>query len=661
MKQKSGWLGLPALLWLVLVFGMYYLGHKPFTPGVAFSLGRAMGQFLIAAAILSLAGGLGRRVLPDFGMPPLTQLALQAGLGLGIFSLFILLVASSVGFSRMFAWAGLGLAGFLLRREVFAWWRAAAGLRAIWGKGGRYGKAVALGSGLILFFTLSIALAPAVKFDALTYHLALPHQYLNRGRLAYLPQNIFWGMPQLGEMLYLWGIALGGDQAAAVLGWAVGWLVLVGLWDYACRRLGVGAAWTVIASLLAGYTIASELSWAYIDWFTILFGFAVLVTLQAWLDSGDGRKLLLAGVFAGFAFGSKYSAGSLLLAGGIVAALGSFARTGWRRALANSAIFLSPGLAVMAPWLVKNLLAAGNPLYPFLYPSGAMDALRLELYQGLPVWGDWQMVLLLPWEATVNGHEGAPGFSASIGPLLLGLALVGVAGLAFRFDRKLPRLRLAAWLAGLGLLGWALAGRFSGYLIQTRLYLGFFPALALLAGGGQRTLARLQLPGVRLGKVAASLAILALALNVLQVGLDMFAKDAPGFLLGLRSEGEYLNTNLGGYAPAMQAINRLAPADRVLMLWEPRSLYCLPRCYPDEILDRWQREWNVRGDASQILAGWRGEGYAYLLVNHAGADFVRQDDTRYPLEAWRVLDDLLASLPRVGDFGGGYALYQLTP
>ena len=233
--------------------------------------------------------------------------------------------------------------------------------------------------------------------------------------------------------------------------------------------------------------------------------------------------------------------------------------------------------------------------------------------------------------------------------------------MAFRYDRKLPRLRLAAWLAGLGLLGWALAGRFSGYLIQTRLYLGFFPALALLAGGGQRTLARLQLPGVRLGKVAASLAILALALNVLQVGLDMFAKDAPGFLLGLRSEGEYLNTNLGGYAPAMQAINRLAPADRVLMLWEPRSLYCLPRCYPDEILDRWQREWNVRGDASQILAGWRGEGYAYLLVNHAGADFVRQDDTRYPLEAWRVLDDLLASLPRVGDFGGGYALYQLTP
>ncbi len=31
------------------------------------------------------------------------------------------------------------------------------------------------------------------------------------------------------------------------------------------------------------------------------------------------------------------------------------------------------------------------------------------------------------------------------------------------------------------------------------------------------------------------------------------------------------------------------------MLWEPRSLYCLPVCSPDEILDRWRgdlRTWD---------------------------------------------------------------------
>jgi hypothetical protein len=324
-------------------------------------------------------------------------------------------------------------------------------------------------------------------------------------------------------------------------------------------------------------------------------------------------------------------------------------------------IYLLVGVIVMAPWLVKNLVATGNPLYPFLSPSGAMDAYRLELYQGFPLWGDWRDALLLPWQATVSGHEGAPGFAASIGPLLLGLGLVGAAGILLKVDRKLRRVYLAASLAGLGLLIWALAGRLSGYLIQTRLYMAFFPALALLAGGGYRALAKAHLSNARLGRVVASLVVLALAVNALQISLETLSSGAPQFLAGLRSETDYLDDNLGWYAPAMRALAGLPEGDKGLMLWEPRSLYCAPRCHPDEVLDRWSRDLKTWGDPGLVLSAWRRAGYTHLLVYRAGAEFIRQNDARFAPEEWRALEGLLAGLPPPQEFGEAYALYNLKP
>ncbi len=78
-------------------------------------------------------------------------------------------------------------------------------------------------------------------------------------------------------------------------------------------------------------------------------------------------------------------------------------------------------------------------------------------------------------------------------PLRLARSCLGwweciLAGWLLKSDAKLRRLDTAAAVALLGLLIWAVAGRLSGYLIQTRLYLGFFPALAMLAGGGYRVI-----------------------------------------------------------------------------------------------------------------------------------------------------------------------------
>jgi hypothetical protein len=416
-----------------------------------------------------------------------------------------------------------------------------------------------------------------------------------------------------------------------------------------------------VASLLAGYTLAAELSWGYVDYFSLLFGFAFLVALQRWSLAGRTSYLLLAGVYGGFAFGSKLSAGGLLVAGALLVAYHSLRYLSLRAALVNLLLFSLAGIATSLPWLLKNTLATGNPLYPFLVPAGAMDAYRLTLYQGYPVWGDWRDVLFLPIRATFLGYEGAAGYSASIGPLLLGLVGVYFAGWLLKRDAKLRRLETAAAVAVLGLLIWAVAGRLSGYLIQTRLYLGFFPALAMLAGGGYRVIARIRLPGVRLGRVAGALVVLALALNAVQIGLDTLSKGAPGAVAGVRSRQQYLEDNLGWYARAAFAIRQLPPGARALMLWEPRSLYCLPDCSPDEILDRWRGDLRTWGDPQAVLGAWREAGYTHLLFYKTGADFVRQEDSRYTPQEWQALDELLAGLPAPQQFGEAYALYRISP
>ena len=62
------------------------------------------------------------------------------------------------------------------------------------------------------------------------------------------------------------------------------------------------------------------------------------------------------------------------------------------------------------PWLVRNALYYDNPLYPFVFESAEMDAIRQDWYSqprsGL-IYGDsaWQRPLLL-LTATVLGVEG---------------------------------------------------------------------------------------------------------------------------------------------------------------------------------------------------------------------------------------------------------------
>jgi hypothetical protein len=299
-------------------------------------------------------------------------------------------------------------------------------------------------------------------------------------------------------------------------------------------------------------------------------------------------------------------------------------------------------------------------LYPFFVASGAMDALRIAVYQGSPVWGNWQDLLLLPLRATLIGTESGGGYGVSMGPLLLGLGALAWLGWSRLEAGQKAALENAALLGVIGVLVWAIGNQFSGYLIQTRMYFALFPAFVVLAAYGYHGVSQIEIKPIRLRFVVNFLLVFVLALNVIQVGMDFVQSGALNEVLGGHTEEQYLTDNLGWFQPTMQVINALPQGSKVLMLYEPRGYYCLPRCDPDEILDQWQHDLALYHTPQAIIQNWQQEGFTHVLYYKAGGDFLRtSDDPHHSAAEIDSLESLLSTLPTLDDFGGTYQLYSI--
>jgi hypothetical protein len=332
---------------------------------------------------------------------------------------------------------------------------------------------------------------------------------------------------------------------------------------------------------------------------------------------------------------------------------------------------LQYGLAaalVAAPWFLKNVLATGNPVYPFFFNGGAMTAVRAQVYQSGPPFGDWLDLFFLPVRATSLGFDAGAGYMFAPGMLLLGLgglAWLGrfLRGAPDRSEAGLPAgslLSTAALLAAAGVVLWAVGNQGSGTLIQTRYYFSIFPAFVVLAAAGDCGLRQLRLGSARMGRIGAALVLLALGLNTLEFGLAAFKNGAPQVALGLKSSEAYLADTLGWFEPAMKAARELPEGAQAQLLYEARSLYCASRCRPDEILDRWKVTSLQYQDRAAILQYWRDQGITHLLVYRQGMGFLREvGDPHHPPSDLDALEQFLATLPRPVNFGDVYELYSL--
>jgi hypothetical protein len=669
MVDRRVWIALVFVIALAAVLIGYYYVHKPIMPAQAAALASRLLDVGAAFLFTLASGGLGRRLTRgELLATPGERLAVQTALGWGVMGLAMLGLGVAGLYYPALIWALILLALILLWRDVRGWLvDGVMALRTVWSPE-RFGLLASLFVWLTLTLGLLRALAPPTMWDALVYHLTLPKLYAQAHSVRIDIDIFFAGMPQLTEMLYTALMLMRGAVAAQTLGWFFGLMIALGLTGYTSELLGERLGVLAPAIFFSSFTLAMELGWAYGDLLLVLIALALVIVLRQWRLDTSGRWLELAGIFGGLAVGCKYTGVLVPLAGAAVIALWSFSvqpagQRRWGIVTRPLALFAGIAFVVFLPWLIKNWILTGSPIFPLLIPTGQMDALRQWFYTR-PESGErnplWAALLFL--RATFLGVQSATDYDATLGPLFVILLLalgLGWRGLSARVRGELRPLivfSLAAYA------GWMLLTFTSSMALQARFFFPALPVLAILSAAGVLALASLDTASLRVSVILRAVVVLVLSLGALE-NLGVFAAHGPlAYLMGAQSATDYRAANLGMYVVAIDRVNALPAGSRVEFLWEARSLECAAsvRCEPDVVIDRW---WHLRrsvGEAGEIISAWKAKGVTHVLINESGLDFVRsQADAAFNDSDWSELASLRGRLRLVENLNGAYSLYKL--
>ena len=338
-----------------------------------------------------------------------------------------------------------------------------------------------LGFGLVAGpFLLLMALGsmlPTVDFDALEYHLQGPKEYFQAGRIRFLPHNVYTSMPFGVEMLHLLGMEARDDWWTGAL---TGQLLVAsfapaaaGMIALTARRIAAPrAAWVAAVVYLTTPWIYRLAVLPYVEgplcYYHAALVWAVLRAGAA--EAGPARARLwgVAGLLAGGAMACKYPAlVSAVAPFGLLALVESVRRRAPRVALA----FGLGCAAVIAPWLAKNAIDTGNPVYPLGYRVFAGEHWNAERDAK---WSRIHGPRPISARALGDSVVEVAGRSDWQSPLYVALAPLAL------IRRGTRRLAGALWgyVAYFFLTWWLLTHRLD------RFWLPLLPALAVLAGLG---------------------------------------------------------------------------------------------------------------------------------------------------------------------------------
>ena len=621
----------------------------------------------IAAGIVLAGTGLGLGLVRALRLNDTEirwQLLLAAGLGLGALSSLVLGLGL-IGVLHRAAWIAVLVAGGIigawrvshmrLRQQEPVRGPAGSGSWLCW-----YWLVVAAFGAVAL---VAASFPPGILwpaegngYDVLEYHLGAPREYYEAGRIIYLPHNIYSNLPFGVEMLYLLTMVLHADPIAAALTAQMLNVLLAGL--------AVAAIWLAgrehgrIAGLVAGLGAATCPFLAYLCGLAYVENgmvFWTALALAAVIRAGRSgavanRWMLAAGLLCGLACGCKYSAVGMVFLPLVIATAWMGLRASPRR-LAIPLLFGIGCALTFGPWLAKNAVFTGSPVFPLargVFPERAgiwddADAARwqeghLPAPEDRPFWRRlsrlWYEVLGAGLSVGKVGSKSSPGpevNSVLFGPVVgLGLVL-GIGGAVMRrhllgdgrhgassgAEVLLPAPSpVACWLMlVVGIvcwLGWShLVGRFAITLL---------PPAAVLLGTAWEIL-----------RMHRGRAFLGTLLSVL-LGYHVYASMDP-LLSGLT---RFADAGVAGrtaliprLVPHVARLNALAASGaRVLMVGDARRYYLNPGIDCCVVFSR-----NPFAEAAAVelpadLLGWlRGHHYAYVYVDWLEMDRLRS--TRY--------------------------------
>jgi hypothetical protein len=476
-------------------------------------------------------------------------------------------------------------------------------------------------------------------YDVLEYHLQLPKEYYEAGVISYLPHNVYGSFPAAAEMLYLAAMQV---REETIESWAT-----ANCLNAMLAALVVMAAWLAGREVSPGVAIVTAVLTATTGWLVYLSGLAFVENGMLFMGMLSAacilraapilrgvpelnaaaamvtrrlalRWLALAGVLAGFACGFKYTAGPLIAAPLLLGvAVVVPRRTGARAA--GLAMFAAAAAVTFAPWMIKNAVLTGNPVFP----------LAGRIFKSCPPgWGEAEAARFAashlpgPDESSVAAraaafyHHVLADKSQRFGVVTLALAAIGLARRQ-RIEASLGIVLFAQvliWLAATHLYG-----RFAVPLL--------IPLLLLAGRATARRdgrVAAAMVPVVLLGATLNTCCMGALYVdNVMPGGTRMNIEGAtPVFTFGLHPAHRHLEI-LNDDRSAVR---------RTLMVGDARAFY-FQRPVDYCVVFNHNPFADAAGEAAtvpEIIAWLRERGYSHVYVNWSEVFRLRRSRYGFP-------------------------------
>lgn len=449
---------------------------------------------------------------------------------------------------------------------------------------------------LFILVEFILALTPPIARDALIHHLAIPKLWISHGGFYEMPWADYSYYPMNVDLLYWIPLYFGNDIIPNFIHLSFGLGTAAIIFCYLRWRFNTITGMLGFLIFVSTPVISKLSTMAYVDLGLVFFVAASILAFMRW-RTGEYKKyswLLISSVAMGLALGTKYN-GLIAWFFMTLAIVFIYSRdTGSSgRAVGYGLIFFTISLAVFSPWLVKNTILTGNPLYP-LFPGlfnshaigdGGANAAAFghvnygmfkmrEMLYGENIWD----ILLIPFRIFFQGQDDIPRyFDGVLNPILI----VFVPFAFIKKDMKIENLFFLFFSIFFILIAFFLDQ------IRIRYILPVIPFLVILSVTGLvnifvwLTARKSILREMCMAGLVIVLLVL-LSINVMYIQKYFHKIEPVNYLIKKESRDDFIARHVSGY-PAIMYINKNTTEDsRIRLILLAGRGYYLNRVYQED-------------------------------------------------------------------------------
>ncbi len=471
----------------------------------------------------------------------------------------------------------------------------------------------------IAFFVVLILpfdFAPPIARDELIQHLLMPALYLREGGAVQVPYIGSSYVPMNLNMLYLAGLSFGSEALPRLTHHLFGLLTALGIYSY--LRFKMPRVYCLLAALLfiATPAVMNLSRTAYVDLGATFFATMALFALLRWRHSGK-RWFFYSAVMLGLALGTKYS---MVIAFALLPpmAIYIYIQRGGSQlgAIRAGLIYAAIAVAVFSPWLVRNFIWTGSPLYPLLgaivditgnghgvHTGGAVSPIEKRYL----LYGESLLdIVMVPLRIFWEGVDGSiQRFDGVLNPMYLLF-------IALAFTKRLGRDYRYVWSLFIYSAVFFAMTFFTTDLV-VRYILPVLPPLVIVSVVGLR--ASIQRAG--LGRYIAFAGILFFFVFSLFYLYGLHTRYAPlRYLAGEQSREQYLTERLADYDTTAYANANIAKDSKVLFLFTGDRAYYWERefFYGGRLGENLIAQMKRVSSGEELFLDMKRQGFTHLFI-----------------------------------------------